>query len=343
MEEKNVLDLINDEQILLSNKIDILSKKDTNKIFIIFGLILLFIITNIIIYGFLEKVKVPVANKNLYSRTEITSEMIEMKNLPRYKLLNENIVFNKNNIIGKYVNVNQVINANDYFYKDLLINKDEIPDSSFVEIEDGYVLYSLRIDLDTYMNNPVKQNDSINLYFEYTQNNDKKIGKIISNVKVADIRTSDGLSIFEPTDEKRVPTYILISMSENDNQLLRQLEYEYKLHIFYSNKNIETNITKNELDEYVKDKYSTSEIYLSLNIIGNVIDGKKIKSINYKPEKITVTGDAQVLDSFLYYPVDVNVDGLSKDIVLDIEIPKLDGVISLNNNLISVEILLEDE
>ena len=73
---------------------------------------------------------VPVAKETIQPRTEITSDMIEMVEMPN-SYVGDNVYKSENAVKGMYSNVNTVIPAGSMFYKDTVITKDELPDAAF--------------------------------------------------------------------------------------------------------------------------------------------------------------------------------------------------------------------
>lgn len=244
--DDNVLDLLEDNEEML--EIEYLNDKTMMKIFIIFGIVVLIICISFIMFGFIGKNDVPIANKDIYSRTKVTEDMITIKSVPRYKLLKNNLIQNEYMIIGKYVILNEVIKKDSYFYEELLTTEKELAKPE--QIEDDFILYQMAISLENYGENNVNKNDRVNIYFEFVSNNERKVGQLITDIRVIDITDKNGLSIFELSDEKRVPAFIMLEVKKEDYSLLNKYSY-MGIKLFYSTKEIKTNVTKDDLDIYL--------------------------------------------------------------------------------------------
>ena len=115
------------------------------------------------------------------------------------------------------------------------------------------------------------------------------------------------------------------------------------IELFYSTKEIKTNATKEDLEVYLDKDIVSLPVSLSFTINGNVASGKKIKNFEFEPQVITVTGQDDIVNGMLYYYLELNVDGISEDKTINVEIPKVDGVTSLSHDTVEVRITLEDE
>lgn len=287
--DNNVLDLLSDDKENIKSAV--LNNETTKKIFFIFMIIVLIICLIFVIFSFFGKVEVPVATQTIYSRQQITDDMIIEKEFPRYKLLKNDFMNFYIEIADKYVAYNKVINKGDYFREDY-ITDEEFDLDSLLQVEEGYKLYSFPIDLEIYNKNTVNQNEKIDIYFEYTIDNEKKIGKAISNIRVVDIRDDKGLSIFEPSVEKRIPETMYLEVKESDYKLLNKYlnPQAYVVKLYYSSKKLNTNTT---LEKFLE----------------NVDYSAKLST--YKEI---------IIDA-------INVDNLSSNLTLESIIPENDGVI----------------
>ena len=168
--------------------------------------------------------KIPVANVTIQPRTEITAEMISYVNVPK-SALNGNYYSNINALVGKYSNVNTIIPQGSLFYAEAVISKEELPDAILFEKPEGETLYNLAVNMRSTYTNSILPGNYIDLYITTQENNKALVGKLLSNIKVLAVKTSDGQNVFENTSENRIPAYIFFGVSPEIHILLRKASY----------------------------------------------------------------------------------------------------------------------
>ena len=86
------------------------------------------------------------------------------------------------------------------------------------------------------------------------------VGKLLENVNVLAVKTSDGLNVFENTSERRTPAYIFFGVSPEIHILLRKASYltNYSVVLFpvphgttYTNEKDEAYVSTDELKEFI--------------------------------------------------------------------------------------------
>ena len=169
--------------------------------------------------------RVPYANQTIQPRTKITNDMVSYMNVPASFLVGS-YYRSADSIVGRYSNYNTMIAEGSLFYVDLLIEEKNLPNSSFINIPDGYTVINYKVNMDTTYANSMMPGDNINIYFKGT-NDDGTImfGKFISNVEILDVKDSSGLHVFEDTTEARTPAYMLFALPEDMHLLFRKAIY----------------------------------------------------------------------------------------------------------------------
>lgn len=179
-------------------------------------------------------VKVPVAKVTIQPKTLITKDMIEYIEVPAVSVKKTTIT-NTQSIIGKYSNYNTMIPAGSMFFTDALITKDELPDSALMDVAEGEVLYNFPVTMNTSYQNSIMPGTKIDIYMK-AKNDDNvlMVGKLLENVNVLAVKTSDGLNVFEDTSERRTPAYIFFGVSPEIHILLRKASYlsNYSVELF---------------------------------------------------------------------------------------------------------------
>jgi hypothetical protein len=169
--------------------------------------------------------RVPYANQTIQPKTKITSDMISYMNVPAAFLVGS-YYKDADSIVGKYSNYNTMIAEGSIFYTDLVIEESKLPNSSFINVKDGYTVINYNVDMNSTYANSMMPNDYINIYFKGT-NDDGTImfGKFLSNVEILDVKDSSGQHVFENTDEARTPAYMLFALPEDMHLLFRKALY----------------------------------------------------------------------------------------------------------------------
>lgn len=207
------------------------SNKNTVTILgVVLCIIILYLGYNFRINQKVSLTKVPYANKTIQPKTEITSAMISYMNVPASFLVGS-YYKSSEDLVGKFSNYNTIIAKGSLFYSDLVVDSSVLPDSAFMDIDDGYTPINYRVDMDTTYANSMMPDDYINIYFKAKDDNETiMFGKFISNVKILDVKDSSGQHVFENTVEARVPAYMLFALPEDMHLLFRKavyLESEY--------------------------------------------------------------------------------------------------------------------
>ena len=167
--------------------------------------------------------KIPVANVTIQPRTEIPADMISYISVPK-SALNGNYYSNISALVGKYTNVNTIIPQGSLFYAEAVISKEELPDAILYEKPEGETLYNLAVNMRSTYTNSILPGNYIDLYITTKENNKALVGKLLSNIKVLAVKTSDGKNVFENTEEVRVPATVYFSVPEEQFLLLRSIE-----------------------------------------------------------------------------------------------------------------------
>lgn len=206
--------------------------------------------------------RVPVATQTIQPRTLITDDMISYIEVPSAAISN-NVVRTSASIIGMYSAINTVIPAGSMFYSDVLVTKEQIPDSSFVEVEDGQRPYALSVTTASTYGNSIFPGNKIDVFMKATDENGQiMVGRLLSAVEVLAVKDSQGNNVFEDTSVNRIPATLLFGAPDDIFLLLKKAEYlrSYGVELFPvpygGTKEIEGAITvdRQELVNYIESK-----------------------------------------------------------------------------------------
>lgn len=177
---------------------------------------------------------IPVAAETIQPRTKITSDMLTYIDVAPIVLQN-NVYTTSAQVIGKYSNVNTIIPKGSLFYKEALITAEKLPNSSFVEVADGEVPYNFPVDMDTTYGNSIMPGTYIDIYMKAEdENGTLMVGKLVENIKVLAVKDSSGKSVFENSEEDRIPASLIFGLDPTINILLRKASYlnNYSVELF---------------------------------------------------------------------------------------------------------------
>ena len=176
-------------------------------------------------------VSVPVAIETIQPKTLIKSDMIDYVDVAPV-VLNENVIQYDSEIIGKYTNYNTVVPQGSMFYKETVVSKDDLPDSSFVKVKKGEVVYNFPVDMDSTYGNSIFPGNKIDIYMKAeAENGQIMVGKLIENIEVLDVKDSSGQHVFENSEEQRTPAFLIFGVKDDINILLRKASYMYSFSV----------------------------------------------------------------------------------------------------------------
>ena len=175
-----------------------------------------------------QYISVPVAKETIQPRTEITSAMVTTIQVARSAIAT-NVYRTSVSIIGKYSNYNTVIPKGSMFYNTVLVKKEDLPDSSFVEVADGEIPYNFAVTMSSTYGNAIFPSNMIDIYMKAETDSGKiMIGKLIENIEVLAVKDSSGKNVFENSEISRTPSFLIFGVEQPIHILLRKASYMSK-------------------------------------------------------------------------------------------------------------------
>ena len=163
-----------------------------------------------------EPINVPYATRTLGPRDRITSDAIAMRKIPG-SLNGGNVLMSKNAILDKYVSHKAVIPEGSLFYKEMVVELDDLPSTLFEDIPDGNTVFNLSVDMNSTYGNSIFPGNAIDLFIY----KDGTIGRFIKGIKVLAVVDSKGDSVFETTDVPKTPANLMFSVPDEYFTLLK--------------------------------------------------------------------------------------------------------------------------
>lgn len=191
------------------------------------------IVCTVVLYGFYNwRVKSAVttqyvcyATQVIPARTQITNEMVSTVKVLSSQV-STNMITSCDRVVGKYASYATEIPANSYFFEGQTMTAEEMPNSSFENIPDGFTLYNMSVTFDSTYANSIFPGDYIDLYLRTEDETGLLVyGKFIQSIKVLGVKDDEGKNVFETTVEVRTPSQLLFSVPEDLYLLLKKAEF----------------------------------------------------------------------------------------------------------------------
>lgn len=195
-----------------------LSNKNTVTILgVLLGVVVLYLGYTWRVNQSISPTSVPYATQTLVSGQEITEEMIGFTEMPGDTMKNmTNIITDVNTIKSMLVSYDSKIPQNGFFFKENLIAPEDMPDSVFSKIKDGYTIFALNVDNQSTYGSSIFPDDTIDLYMTARDENDLLIfGRFIKSIQVLGVKDSEGNNVFANSAEKKEPAVLLFAVPED--------------------------------------------------------------------------------------------------------------------------------
>ena len=174
--------------------------------------------------------EVPVATRTLAATDEITSDDIEMVEIGSSFLSDADVIRSVNDLVGKYVNTGTSIPEGGMFYTSQVVEKEELPNSIFDEIPDGYTIYQLRVNIESTYANSIFPGDRIDLWIDTEQDDLVYFGEFIRGIEVLAVRDINGENVFDVTSGQR-PAWLLFAVPTDMYRYLKVIEFVGRMNI----------------------------------------------------------------------------------------------------------------
>lgn len=245
-----------------------LSNKNTVTILgVVVGVLVLYFGYNYRVKKAVTPVSIPVAKVQIGSRTEITQDMIQFVDVSSSFLSKcPNVITDANQLIGKKVNIGSTIPINGLFYTESVVNPEDMPDSAYANIPDGYTLFSLKVDNESTYGNSMYPGNYIDLYLSGSDNGKPMYGKFIESIEILDAKDASGKHVFDGTSDAGT-TAVLLFAVPNDMYELLELAEDLGLEIVPVPRN--ASYSANPGATEIKSDYFQGYILSKANIIRN--------------------------------------------------------------------------
>lgn len=241
-----------------------LSNRNTITILgVLLGIVVLYLGYNWRVNKSIKPTEVPFSVETLQSTTKITSDVISYTKVPKDMIKNmDNLVTNVTNIEGMLVSFDSKIPKNGFFFTENLIKEEDMPDSIFTNIQDGYTIYALKVDGQKTYGNAIFPEDMIDLYLYSHDLDEGKViyGRLIKSIQVIAVRDDKGKNVFQNRENMGESALLLFAVPEKIFLLLKKAEkLGIEIEPIPRNKSYTTNaqateLTNDELTNFIIDQ-----------------------------------------------------------------------------------------
>lgn len=184
------------------------------------GVIILYVFYNYRVNQAITTIRIPYAIEKIDSGKPIQADNLEYKQITASTTRDSDIITDMSYLTDKYVCTGNSIPTNGFFYKSQVCAKEEIKNSVFERIPDGYTIYTLSVDSKMTYANSIMPGDYIDLYMQATDDDRKVIyGALIESIEVLAVRDSSGRDLFWDSDAGD-SAYLLFAVPDNYHKLL---------------------------------------------------------------------------------------------------------------------------
>lgn len=209
------------------------SNPNTLTFFLVIGLVVVvYFIYNYTVSRAISPVTIPYSTKMLTSKTQITNDAIgTVKISGSFVTLSGNgLIQSKARILNQYVAEGYQIPQNSFFYKEAIVDENQVSKTPFADLPDNYNIYNLPVDFHSTYGCSIMPGNYIDLYFKAkdTESTGSKIifELFIKSIQVYKVVDKDGVDVFSYADSDKEPTpkYIYFAVPNEVFELLRKAE-----------------------------------------------------------------------------------------------------------------------
>lgn len=203
-----------------------LSNKNTITILgVLVGVVVLYLGYNWRVTKSIQPTTIPYCTQTLISGTKITEDHISYVEIPKDTIAAMgNLVTNVEQIRDMLVSYDSKIPQNGFFFRENLISPEEMPDSIFSNIQDGYTIYPMAMTSQKAYGNSIFPGDNIDLYMSTEAEGLLVYGRFIKEIEVLAVKDSSGRNAFADKDNPTEASILLFAVPENLFLLLKKAE-----------------------------------------------------------------------------------------------------------------------
>ena len=163
----------------------------------------------------IDYVEVPIAAKNIQSRTKIDESFIRIQKVPS-ALIEDNMITDKNDIIDRWVKYSVTLAPGSFFFQEYIEDAEGSVDYPQLMLKVGQGVASLAVDLLISAGNTLLPNQFVDIVFTSKDKRKPIISDVIfRSVRVLAVKDRNGLNMDDPKSQK-VPAVVLLALNQED-------------------------------------------------------------------------------------------------------------------------------
>lgn len=254
-----------------------LSNKNTITILgVLIGVVVLYVGYNWRVTKSIQPVSVPISSSTMIAGTRITEDNIAYTELPKDVIAGmDNIITNVDDINGKIVSFDSKIPLNGFFFQENVMKEEEMPDSLFSNIQDGYTILAFDVDNKSTYGNAIFPGNTIDLYIAGDIEGKPVYTRFISSIQVLAVRDGDGRDVFIDRENLGDPEVMSFAVPEYLYLLLMRAQMTgFTLHLVarndsYSENAAPTTMVSEEMEAQIINRtYIVQNECMDLNVCG---------------------------------------------------------------------------
>ena len=165
---------------------------------------------------------------------KITEEMLNYIKVPA-TAIPPNVITDPDEIVGKYVKHGYGMAQNSYFFDDIILAENDMPNSSVLKLMDGEFAFPLIVDLETSLGNGIVPDTKVDLAFRAkifntdTGKEEPIFGVLAENVRVTSVKDNNATAVFsedgngkKKTDSQALTKLYTFAVDADLNKLLNK-------------------------------------------------------------------------------------------------------------------------
>ncbi len=173
-----------------------------------------------------DEVNVPVALVTINPQTQINKSDVGYAKVAN-AAKPDNVLMNaETQIIGKYTGVGSTIYEGSMFYKEAVVNKEDLPGDWLTLVDPtNEIPYQFSVNVTTTYGNSIQPGDYVDFYVSAKNEKDEQMfGRMLSNIKVLAVTDSRGKDVFRSSTEIGTPSFLNFGISADNHDLLQKAE-----------------------------------------------------------------------------------------------------------------------
>lgn len=164
---------------------------------VVAGILILWYFYNMRVNQAITTIKIPYAIDRMDAGSKIENDKLGDKEVTRSAIKDSDIITNISDLDGKYICEGNTVPKDGFFYKTQICSEEEIVDSIYDRIPDGFTLFNLDVDNKSTYGDSIRPGNRIDLYINAEDDNGKLIfGKLIESIEVLAVRDSSNKDLF---------------------------------------------------------------------------------------------------------------------------------------------------